>query len=59
MIWMSHRRNTDAAVILFGDRVTESELKVDTGYARIFVNPADEDWLSDMCAPLHIELIHP
>ncbi len=32
MIWMSHRRNTDAAVILFGDRVTESELKVDTGY---------------------------
>ncbi|MHA7242696.1 hypothetical protein [Paeniglutamicibacter antarcticus] len=56
---MSHRRNTDAAVILFGDRVTESELKVDTGYARIFVNPADEDWLSDMCAPLHIELIHP
>ncbi len=33
MIWMIYRRNTDAAVILPGDRGMESECKVDTGYA--------------------------
>lgn len=59
VIWMSHRCNTDPAVGLFGGRVMENELTVDTGYAKILMNPTDEDWLSEMCTPLHIDLIHP
>ena len=57
LIWMSHRCNTDQALVLFGDRVAPGELELEPGYARIFSNPADRDWLVDMCTPLHVEVL--
>ncbi|WP_342592822.1 RES family NAD+ phosphorylase [Paeniglutamicibacter kerguelensis] len=57
LIWMSHRCNTDQAIVLFGDRVRSGDLSLDPGYARIFSNPTDRDWLVDMCTPLHVEVV--
>lgn len=57
VIWMSHRCNTDEAIMLFGDRVAVSDLEIDAGYARYFGNPTDQDWLVDMCTPLNIEVL--
>lgn len=57
VIWMSHRCNTDEAIILFGDRVALSDLEIDSSYARYFGNPADQDWLVDICTPLNVEVL--
>lgn len=52
--WMSHRCNSDIAVMLFGDRVQKGDLQADSGVARIFRRPIDREWLTDLCVGMHI-----
>lgn len=52
--WMNHRCNSDVAVMLFGDRVQSSDLEPDSGVARIFRRQTDREWLTDLCAGMHI-----
>lgn len=52
--WMSHRCSSDIAVMIFGDRVTGRDLEPDDGVAKIFRRQVDREWLTDMCAGLHI-----
>lgn len=57
VIWISQRCNTERAVVLFGDRVAQNDLRQDASFARVFGSPADRDWLTDICAPLHIQVL--
>lgn len=52
--WMSHRCNSDVAVMIFGDRVDAADVEQDDEVARIFRRQVDREWLTDMCAELHI-----
>ena len=55
--WMSRQDNSDRAYMFFGDRVTEGDFEVVPGSGRIFAVGPDLDWLTDFCAPLHIEVL--
>lgn len=52
--WMSHRCNSDVAVMLFGDRIQADDLEPDNGVARIFRRRVDREWLTDLCVGMHI-----
>ncbi|KRF07074.1 hypothetical protein ASH00_16140 [Arthrobacter sp. Soil782] len=56
IVWMSHRCNTDRAFVFFGDRVTDADLEIDIRFARVFELDPDRAWLSDFCAPLHVDV---
>lgn len=56
-IWMSNRCNSDSAVVLFGDRVSGSDIKQSANFARVFDLSPDRSWLIDFCAQLHIEVL--
>lgn len=56
MVWMSHRCNTDRAFVFFGDRVSDADLHIDPSFARVFELGPDRAWLSDFCAPLHVDV---
>ena len=55
--WMSRQDNSDRAYMFFGDRVTENDFEVVPGSGRIFAVGPDRDWLTDFCAPMHIEVL--
>lgn len=55
-VWMSRRCNSDRAYIFFGDRVSETDLEIDSGFSRAFAFERDLDWLTDFCTPLHVEV---
>lgn len=57
MVYMSHRCNSDRAYVLFGDRVQDTDLTIQTDYGRAFAFAADRDWLIDFCAPLHVDVL--
>lgn len=57
VVWMSKRCNTDRAYVMFGDRVDSADLEIDPGYARVFAQGPDRDWLVDLCGALHIEVL--
>jgi RES domain len=56
MVWMSRRCNSTKAYVFFGDRCA-SAFNQDMSHARIFASPADQTWLIDFCAPLHIDVL--
>ena len=56
LVWMSRMCNDANAYVFFGDRCTEAFAQ-DPGYARIFASPADQMWLIDLCAPLHVDVL--
>lgn len=56
IIWMSHRCNTDHAMVFFGDRVTDVDLEQSPSFARAFELDPDRSWLIDFCAPLHFDV---
>lgn len=58
LVWMSNRRNTDRAYVLFGDRVDGFLDSVPSG-GRIFAAGDGFDWLSDYLATLRIEILNP
>lgn len=55
--WMSARCNSDRAYVLFGDRVGAHDLAVDPDFARVFADTAGTAWLSDLCAPLRVDVL--
>jgi RES domain len=56
MVWMSRLCNNAKAYVFFGDRCAGAFAQ-DTSHARIFASPADQTWLIDFCAPLHIDVL--
>jgi RES domain len=59
MVWMSRLCNNTKAYVFFGDRCGDKMLAFaqDDSHARIFASPADQKWLIDHCAPLHIDVL--
>ena len=58
LVWMSNRRNTDRAYVLFGDRVDGSLEAIASG-GRIFAAGEGFDWLADYLATLKVEILNP
>ena len=56
LVWMSRQCNDTKAYVLFGDRCAQSFVQ-DPSHARIFASPADQIWLIDRCAPLHVDVL--
>ncbi len=56
MVWMSRLCNDTKAYVFFGDRCSDA-FRQDTTHARIFAGPADQLWLIDLCAPLHVDVL--
>lgn len=55
--WMSRQDNSDRAYMFFGDRVTEDDFEVVPGSGRLFAVGPDQDWLIDLCAPMHVDVL--
>jgi hypothetical protein len=56
MVWMSRLCNNSKAYVFFGDKCADAFAQ-DPSHARIFASPADQIWLIDLCAPLHIDVL--
>ncbi|TFB95491.1 RES domain-containing protein [Cryobacterium sp. TMT1-3] len=57
VVYMSRRCNSDRVYTLFGDRVNQSDLNIQSDYGRAFAFAEDRDWLTDYCAPLQVEVL--
>jgi RES domain len=59
MVWMSRLCNNTKAYVFFGDKCGGTKLAFtqDMSHARIFASPADQKWLIDHCAPLHVDVL--
>jgi hypothetical protein len=59
MVWMSRLCNSAKAYVFFGDRCggTKGAFAQDPSHARIFASAADQMWLIDLCAPLHVDVL--
>lgn len=56
LVWMSRKCNDAKAYVFFGDRCAQAFTQ-DPTHARIFASPADQIWLIDRCAPLHVDVL--
>jgi len=56
LVWMSRQCNDTKAYVFFGDRCADT-FEQDPSHARIFAGPADQIWLIDRCAPLHVDVL--
>ena len=56
LVWMSRKCNDAKAYVFFGDRCSDAFAQ-DPTHARIFASPADQFWLIDLCAPLHVDVL--
>ena len=56
LVWMSRQCNDTKAYVFFGDRCARAFVQ-DPTHARIFASPADQIWLIDRCAPLHVDVL--
>jgi RES domain-containing protein len=60
LVWMSGKVQPESngvkAYVFFGDRCADGFAQ-DPTYARIFAGPADQLWLIDRCAPLHVDVL--
>ena len=56
LVWMSRQCNDTKAYVFFGDRCANAFTQ-DPAHARIFASPADQIWLIDRCAPLHVDVL--
>lgn len=61
IVWMARQWNADRCVVLFGDRVTATELDavVDDPDSRDFRLPADVEWLAALCLSVGVDLKPP
>jgi hypothetical protein len=59
IVWMSRHWNTSEAVVLFGDRISATELVADTGFARAFSNVPDIEWLAALCETIGVGFVPP
>lgn len=56
LVWMSRMCNDSKAYVFFGDRCVDAFTQ-DPSHARIFASPADQMWLIERCAPLHVDVL--
>jgi len=56
LVWMSRQCNDTKAYVFFGDRCAHAFVQ-DPTHARIFASTADQIWLIDRCAPLHVDVL--
>lgn len=56
LVWMSRMCNDTKAYVFFGDRCADAFTQ-DVTHARIFASAADQIWLIDHCAPLHVDVL--
>jgi hypothetical protein len=56
LVWMSRLCNDAKAYVFFGDRCDGAFSQDDT-FARLFATGADQLWLIDLCAPLHVDVL--
>lgn len=56
LVWMARMCNDAHAYVFFGDRCADAFTQ-DPSHARIFASPADQIWLIDLCAPLHVDVL--
>ncbi len=56
LVWMSRQCNDTKAYVFFGDRCAHTFTQ-DPSHARIFAGGADQIWLIDRCAPLHVDVL--
>jgi RES domain len=60
LVWMSRQCNDAKAYVFFGDRCAGKNSPAfaqDPTHARIFASPADQIWLIDRCAPMHVDVL--
>lgn len=56
LVWMSRLCNDAAAYVFFGDRCADAAVQ-DATFGRLFATGADQLWLIDLCAPLHVDVL--
>jgi hypothetical protein len=56
LVWMSRLCNDTKAYVFFGDRCSDAFTQ-DPTFARLFATGADQLWLIDLCAPLHVDVL--
>lgn len=57
LVWMSNRRNTDRAYVLFGDRVKETALDAVQGTGHLYAAGPGFDWLVEYLAKVDIDVL--
>lgn len=56
LVWMSRLCNDAKAYVFFGDRCGDAFVQ-EVSFARLFATGADQLWLIDLCAPLHVDVL--
>ncbi len=56
LVWMSRLCNDAKAYVFFGDRC-DGAFTQDSTFGRLFATGADQLWLIDLCAPLHVDVL--
>ena len=56
LVWMSRLCNDAKAYVFFGDRCDGAFIQ-DSTFGRLFATGADQLWLIDLCAPLHVDVL--
>lgn len=59
LVWMSNRRNSDRAFVLFGDKVLPGDVEGLTGHGKIYAAGAGFDWLARYLDGLGIDILIP
>lgn len=57
VVWMSHRRETDRAYVLFGDRLAPTDVVQVPGLAHTYAAGPGFDWLADYLASVGLEIL--
>ena len=57
LVWMSKRRNTDRAYILYGDKVSDVDLETVIGGGHLYAAGAGFDWIVDYLSGVDIEVL--
>jgi hypothetical protein len=56
LVWMSRLCNDAKAFVFFGDRCDDA-FDQEPAFGRLFATGADQLWLIDLCAPLHVDVL--
>jgi RES domain len=56
LVWMSRLCNDAKASVFFGDRCDDAFIQ-DSTFGRLLATGADQLWLIDLCAPLHVDVL--
>jgi hypothetical protein len=56
LVWMSRLCHDAKSYVFFGDRC-DGAFTQDSTFGRLFATGADQLWLIDLCAPLHVDVL--